>query len=97
MCDPQVKRHWPAGHASPAIRSGVPDPNGIACSDLIERLSQGRDLRLRVPATALARYIAAMTDGLTLNYLVLGDESAWADILDTVIAHVAGLVQDDER
>ncbi|MET9908001.1 TetR/AcrR family transcriptional regulator [Streptomyces sp. NPDC002144] len=68
---------------------------GIAYTDLIQRLSQGRDLRLRVPATALARYLAAMTDGLTLNYLVLGDESAWADILDTVITHVAGLVRAD--
>jgi hypothetical protein len=43
----------------------------------------------------LARYLAALTDGLTLNYLVLGDESYWTGILDTVTAHVAGLVQDD--
>jgi hypothetical protein len=33
-----------------------------------------------------------MTDGLTLNYLVLGDAAAWTDILDTVTAHIAGLV-----
>ena len=36
-----------------------------------------------------------MTDGLTLNYLVLGDEAAWCAILDTVTTHIAGLVHDD--
>ena len=51
------------------------------------------DLQLRVPVSVLARYLAAMTDGLTLNYLVLGDAAAWADILDTVTAHIAGLVR----
>jgi hypothetical protein len=55
------------------------------------------DVQLAVPVTVLARYLAAMTDGLTLNYLVLGDESAWVDILDTVTAHIAGLVQDEAR
>jgi hypothetical protein len=45
-----------------------------------------------VPVSVLARYLAAMTDGLTLNYLVLGDESAWTEILDTLFAHIAGLV-----
>jgi hypothetical protein len=35
-----------------------------------------------------------MTDGLTLNFLVLGDDSAWTGILDTVTAHVAGLVHE---
>lgn len=51
-------------------------------------------LRLRVPAPVLARYLAAMTDGLTLNYLVLGDHEAWSGILDTVTAHIAGLVRE---
>jgi hypothetical protein len=36
-----------------------------------------------------------MTDGLTLNYLVLGDDAAWTAVLDTVTAHVAGLVQEN--
>ncbi|WP_046727019.1 TetR/AcrR family transcriptional regulator [Streptomyces humi] len=65
---------------------------GIAYAELIERLRSSRDLELRVPVSVLARYLAAVTDGLTLNYLVLGDESAWTDILDTVTAHIAGLV-----
>ncbi|MFD4573384.1 TetR/AcrR family transcriptional regulator [Streptomyces sp. NPDC058417] len=62
-------------------------------ADLIEHLSEGTDLRLAVPVPVLARYLAAMTDGLTLNYLVLGDETAWTGVLDTVTAHVAGLVR----
>ncbi|MGW2521504.1 TetR/AcrR family transcriptional regulator [Streptomyces sp. NPDC001617] len=65
---------------------------GIAYAELIEQLRASRDLELRVPVSVLARYLAAVTDGLTLNYLVLGDESAWTDILDTVTAHIAGLV-----
>ncbi|MFE6336871.1 TetR/AcrR family transcriptional regulator [Streptomyces sp. NPDC057806] len=61
-------------------------------ADLIEQLSRTMDLRLRVPVPVLARYLAAMTDGLTLNYLVLGDEESWVGVLDTVTAHIAGLV-----
>ncbi|MGW1617992.1 TetR/AcrR family transcriptional regulator [Streptomyces sp. NPDC002172] len=65
---------------------------GTAYTELIEQLHRSRDLQLRVPVSVLARYLAAVTDGLTLNYLVLGDESAWNDVLDTVTAHIAGLV-----
>ncbi|MCX5374229.1 TetR/AcrR family transcriptional regulator [Streptomyces sp. NBC_00015] len=68
---------------------------GDAYTELIEQLRGGMDLRLRVPVSVLARYLAAMTDGLTLNYLVLGDATAWTDILDTVTAHIAGLVMAD--
>jgi AcrR family transcriptional regulator len=68
-----------------------------AYTELIDQLHQDMDLRLRVPVPVLARYLAAMTDGLTLNYLVLGDAATWTDILDTVTAHIAGLVQDDLR
>ncbi|MFI5793156.1 TetR/AcrR family transcriptional regulator [Streptomyces sp. NPDC051677] len=64
-----------------------------AYAALIEELCRSMDLRLGVPVPVLARYLAAMTDGLTLNYLVLGDAAAWTDILDTVTAHVAGLVR----
>ncbi|ALV37403.1 TetR/AcrR family transcriptional regulator [Streptomyces sp. CdTB01] len=63
-----------------------------AFAELIERLRLERDLELKVPVPVLARYLAAVTDGLTLNFLVLGDESAWSEILDTVVAHIAGLV-----
>ncbi|MET9971714.1 TetR/AcrR family transcriptional regulator [Streptomyces sp. NPDC006356] len=63
-------------------------------AELIDHLRQTMGLRLRVPAPVLARYLAAMTDGLTLNYLVLGDDAAWTAILDTVTSHIAGLVQE---
>ncbi|OQD57010.1 TetR family transcriptional regulator [Streptomyces phaeoluteigriseus] len=62
-------------------------------ADLIEHLRASMGFRLRVPVPVLARYLAAMTDGLTLNYLVLGDATVWTDILDTVTAHIAGLVE----
>ena len=68
---------------------------GEAYAELIGDLCRSMGLRLGVPVPVLARYLAAMTDGLTLNYLVLGDETAWSDILDTVTAHVAGLVTAD--
>ncbi|MFE7648049.1 TetR/AcrR family transcriptional regulator [Streptomyces phaeoluteigriseus] len=62
-------------------------------AELIEHLRASMGFRLRVPVPVLARYLAAMTDGLTLNYLVLGDATVWTDILDTVTAHIAGLVE----
>ncbi|MFE7168687.1 TetR/AcrR family transcriptional regulator [Streptomyces sp. NPDC057616] len=67
---------------------------GEAYAELIGGLRDGMDLQLRVPVATLARYLAAVTDGLTLNYLVLGDESAWSDILETVTAHITGLAED---
>jgi hypothetical protein len=68
---------------------------GATYAELIEQLRRSMDFRLRVPVSVLARYLAAVTDGLTLNYLVLGDDAAWTDILDTVTAHIAGLVRAD--
>ncbi|MET8296295.1 TetR/AcrR family transcriptional regulator [Streptomyces sp. NPDC005180] len=41
--------------------------------ELIGRLSAELGLLPRVPVPVLARYLAAMTDGLTLNALALGD------------------------
>lgn len=66
-------------------------------ADLIEQLRQSMDFELTVPVPVLARYLAAMTDGLTLNFLVLGDDATWADILDTITGHVAGLVREEVR
>jgi AcrR family transcriptional regulator len=66
-----------------------------AYTELIDQLREAMGLRLRVPVAVLARYLAAMTDGLTLNYLVLGDDTAWTGILDMVTAHVAGLVHEN--
>lgn len=66
-------------------------------AELIEQLRRSMEFELTVPVPVLARYLAAMTDGLTLNFLVLGDDAAWADILDTITDHVAGLVREDVR
>ncbi|WP_338899586.1 TetR family transcriptional regulator C-terminal domain-containing protein [Streptomyces sp. TG1A-60] len=66
-------------------------------ADMIEQLRQSMEFELTVPVPVLARYLAAMTDGLTLNFLVLGDDTAWADILDTITDHVAGLVREEVR
>ncbi len=67
---------------------------GDAYAELLDELGRVMGIRLGVPVSVLARYLAAMTDGLTLNYLVLGDAAAWTDILDTVTAHIAGLVSE---
>ncbi|KUN86447.1 TetR/AcrR family transcriptional regulator [Streptomyces griseoruber] len=64
-----------------------------AYAELIGELCRGMDLELGVPVPVLARYLAATTDGLTLNYLVLGDAAAGTDVLDMVTAHVAGMVR----
>ncbi|MFH7598258.1 TetR/AcrR family transcriptional regulator [Streptomyces racemochromogenes] len=60
--------------------------------ELIRRLARDTGLRPRVPVAVLAGYLAAMTDGLTLGLLVLGDEGAAADLLDMVTDHVQGLM-----
>ncbi|WP_327251553.1 TetR/AcrR family transcriptional regulator [Streptomyces sp. NBC_01244] len=61
-------------------------------AELLEELRRITPFELSVPVAVLARYLAAMTDGVTLNFLVLGDEKAAAEILDMVTDHVAGLV-----
>jgi len=61
---------------------------------LLEQLRESMGFELDVPVPVLARYLAAMTDGLTLNFLALGDEKACIDILDTVTDHVASLVRE---
>lgn len=66
-------------------------------AELIEQLRQSMGFELSVPVPVLARYLAVTTDGLTLNFLVLGDDTAWTDILDTITDHVAGLVREEVR
>ncbi|MEU9254095.1 TetR/AcrR family transcriptional regulator [Streptomyces sp. NPDC048270] len=61
---------------------------------LLEQLGPDPGFEPRVPVPALARYLAAMTDGMTLSLLVLGHDAAAADVLDTIADHVAGLVGD---
>ncbi|WP_159765982.1 TetR/AcrR family transcriptional regulator [Streptomyces sp. HM190] len=66
-------------------------------TELIEHLRCAMDFELTVPVPVLARYLAAMTDGLTLNFLVLGDDTTWTSILDTITDHVSGLVREEVR
>ncbi|MGW0558772.1 TetR/AcrR family transcriptional regulator [Streptomyces sp. NPDC002926] len=66
-------------------------------TELIEQLRRSMKFELRVPVPVLARYLAVMTDGLTLNFLVLGDDTAAADILDTIADQVVSLVRDDVK
>ncbi|WP_327308039.1 TetR family transcriptional regulator [Streptomyces sp. NBC_01298] len=61
-------------------------------TELLEELRRITPFELSVPVSVLARYLAAMTDGVTLSFLVLGDDEAAAEILDMVTDHVAGLV-----
>ncbi|MFI1356312.1 TetR/AcrR family transcriptional regulator [Streptomyces sp. NPDC020898] len=63
-------------------------------AELLEQLRESMGFELSVPVPVLARYLAAMTDGLTLTFLAVGDEKACADILDTVTDHVASLVRE---
>ncbi|MFE2286375.1 TetR/AcrR family transcriptional regulator [Streptomyces sp. NPDC059443] len=59
--------------------------------ELIEELRRTTPFELSVPVSVLAHYLAAMTDGVTLNFLALGDEKAASEILDMIADHVAGL------
>ncbi|GHB77700.1 hypothetical protein GCM10010347_55100 [Streptomyces cirratus] len=60
---------------------------------LIDQLRTVMDFEPAVPTEVLARYLAAMTDGLTLRFLVLGDEEAASEVLDMITDHVTGLVR----
>ncbi|WP_330295147.1 TetR/AcrR family transcriptional regulator [Streptomyces sp. NBC_00503] len=59
--------------------------------ELLEELRRITPFELSVPVSVLARYLAAMTDGVTLNFLAVGDEKAASEILDMIADHVAGL------
>ncbi|MEV7545508.1 TetR/AcrR family transcriptional regulator [Streptomyces sp. NPDC089915] len=60
--------------------------------ELIRQLGHDTGLVPRVPVSVLAGYLAAMTDGLTLALLVLGDEKSAAGILDMITDHVQDLM-----
>lgn len=66
-------------------------------TELIEQLRHSMAFEPRVPVPVLARYLAVMTDGLTLNFLVLGDDTAAAGVLDTIADQVVGLMGEGAR
>lgn len=49
------------------------------------------------PAEDIARYLVTIVDGLTLNWLVLGDAAQAERLLDDAAAHVAGLARPTRR
>ncbi|WP_419999101.1 TetR/AcrR family transcriptional regulator [Streptomyces boninensis] len=60
--------------------------------DAHAKVIQRIGVELTVPEGTAARYLAALTDGLTLNFLVLGDEENAGEVLDTVADQIMNLV-----
>ncbi|WP_030692235.1 TetR/AcrR family transcriptional regulator [Streptomyces globisporus] len=60
---------------------------------LVEQVRGVRGLEPRLPVEVLARYLAAAIDGLTLQFLVLGDARAAADHLDLTADQLVGLIE----
>ncbi|GGT15433.1 TetR/AcrR family transcriptional regulator [Streptomyces purpureus] len=64
---------------------------------LIEQLRRLMGFEPAVPVPVLARYLAALTDGLTLGFLARGDDASAAELLDLITDQVAGLLREDVR
>ncbi|MGW1510635.1 TetR/AcrR family transcriptional regulator [Streptomyces sp. NPDC002394] len=65
----------------------------VSAAALIEQVRGERGLEPRVPVEVLARYLAAAIDGLTLQYLVLGDGAAAAENLDLTVDQLVSLFE----
>jgi AcrR family transcriptional regulator len=63
-----------------------------AILDFLDQLARSLELEIRTPADVLARYVASLLDGLTLNYLLLGDTEGAQAVLDTAADHVIAQV-----
>ncbi|MEU8527414.1 TetR/AcrR family transcriptional regulator [Streptomyces sp. NPDC048629] len=64
-----------------------------SAASLIEQVCVGRGIEPRVPLDLLARCLAAAIDGLTLQFLVLGDERAADALLDTTADQMVALIE----
>ncbi|MFE0646432.1 TetR/AcrR family transcriptional regulator [Streptomyces sp. NPDC058877] len=60
---------------------------------LIEQVREIRGLEPRVPVEMIARYLAAAIDGLTLQFLVLGDERVATDHLDLMSRQLVSMIE----
>lgn len=60
---------------------------------MIDQLRARLGFTLTVPDETLVRYLATVIDGLTLNFLVLGDGKGAATVLDAVADHVVALIR----
>jgi AcrR family transcriptional regulator len=61
--------------------------------EFIEQLQRTYPLEIDQPVPVLARYVASLLDGVTLNYLVLGDATGAGEVLDLVTAHLLTLIR----
>lgn len=57
--------------------------------DLADRL----DVSYSLPTPVLARYVLTVVDGLTLNWIILGNDEEAGAVLDHLADHVAGLAR----
>lgn len=60
---------------------------------VVERVQSQFGFELTVAKGDLARYLASTLDGLTLNYLVLGNKASAERILDSLTEHVVACVR----
>ncbi|MFE0698816.1 TetR/AcrR family transcriptional regulator [Streptomyces sp. NPDC058872] len=64
-----------------------------SASALIEQVREIRGLEPRVPVEMIARYLAAAIDGLTLQFLVLGDGRVATDHLDLMSRQLVSMIE----
>ncbi|WP_406055173.1 TetR/AcrR family transcriptional regulator [Streptomyces sp. NBC_01077] len=64
----------------------------LSAGALIEQVRAMRDIEPRVPVETIARYLAAAIDGLTLQFLVLGDEKTATDLLDLTADQLVSMI-----
>ncbi|WP_406864599.1 TetR/AcrR family transcriptional regulator [Streptomyces sp. HUAS MG47] len=60
---------------------------------LVEQVREVRGIELRLPVGVIAQSLAATIDGLTLQYLVLGDEQAAGRQLDITADQLVSLIE----
>lgn len=60
---------------------------------LVQQVCAARGVTPRVPAEVVARVLAANIDGVTLQYLVLGDERAAEALLDALADQLVALIE----
>ncbi|MFD3569935.1 TetR/AcrR family transcriptional regulator [Streptomyces sp. NPDC058667] len=65
----------------------------VAAAALVEQVRAPRGLRPSVSVETIARYLAAVIDGLTVQFLVLGDDKAAAAQLDLTAEQLVFLIE----
>ncbi|HEY9368635.1 TetR/AcrR family transcriptional regulator [Streptomyces sp.] len=65
----------------------------VSAVALLEQVRAVRGIELRLPIEVIAQSLAATIDGLTLQYLVLGDERAAAAQLDVLADQMVALIE----